>query len=375
MRSDLSRRFLDAGVIDEGELEAALFLAWMREIHVLRALVERGSVQEHQIVDEASRLGQLPMRHVAAAADLVAKLPPGTCRRLFALPTRVDPISGVIDAAALDPFDGHVADELGWHLGATVRLRSAPLGLLDEAIRSLDPQPVRRYRHITPAFPHGAPNSSLPPAPADETPIPLVRKLSPPGGVAAVATPPVADAAAPAAAPSRSGHVSVPPPATLRGVLRALGVSGSRDEVVRQLLRGARLFARRVAVFVARRDGFHGWACNDSFGDAAALRRVTIPHGVPSVLATAVAAGSYRGPLVRSDVRAGIPAADGDVVAVPVLVHGRPAMVLLAASLGEDGPPPGRAAAEQQVGEALSALAEAGGEALTRVLAAPSSSS
>jgi hypothetical protein len=49
-------------------------------------------------------------------------------------------------------------------------------------------------------------------------------------------------------------------------------------------------------------------------------------------------------------------------------------MVLLAASLGEDGPPPGRAAAEQQVGEALAALAEAAGEALTRVLAAPSSS-
>lgn len=372
MRSDLSRRFLDAGVIDEAELEAALFLAWMREIHVLRALVERGSVQEQQIVDEASRLGQLPMRHVAPAADLVARLPPGTCRRLFALPTRVDPISGVIDAAALDPFDGHVADELGWHLGATVRLRSAPLGLLDEAIRSLDPPPARRFRQMTPPFPHGAPNSSLPPAPADETPIPLVRKLSPAAGVAAVRP---ADGAAPMSpAPSRSGHASVPPPATLRGVLRALGVSGSRDEVVRQLLRGARLFARRVAVFVAKRDGFHGWACNDSFGDAAALRRVTIPHGVPSVLATAVAAGSYRGPLVRSDVRAGIPAAEGDVVAVPVLVHGRPAMVLLAASLGEDGPPPGRAAAEQQVGEALAALAEAAGEALTRVLSAPSSS-
>ncbi len=381
MRSDLSRRFLDAGVIDDAELEAALFLAWMREIHVLRALVERGSVQEQQIVDEASRLGQLPMRHVAAAADLVARLPPGMCRRLFALPTRVDPISGVIDAAALDPFDLHVADELGWHLGATVRLRSAPLGLLDEAIRSLDPPPVslRRFRHMTPAFPHGAPNSSLPPAPADETPIPLVRKLSPPGGVLAVkpraALPPREDGSEPVPpAPSRSGHVSVPPPATLRGVLRALGVAGSRDEVVRQLLRGARLFARRVAVFVARRDGFHGWACNESFGDAAALRRVAIPHGVPSVLATAMAAGTYRGPLVRSDVRAGIPPADGDVVAVPVLVHGRPAMVLLAASLGEDGPPPGRAAAEQQVGEALAALAEAGGEALTRVLAAPSSS-
>jgi hypothetical protein len=159
----------------------------------------------------------------------------------------------------------------------------------------------------------------------------------------------------------------------MRGVLRALGVAGSRDEVIRQLLRGARLFARRVAVFVARRDGFHGWACNDSFGDAAALRRVVIPHGVPSVLATAVAAGAYRGPLVRSDVRAGIPPAGGDVLAVPVLVHNRPALVLLAASLGEDGPPPGRAAAEHQVGESLAALAEGAGEALARVIASPSS--
>lgn len=378
MRSDLSRRLLDAGLIDEDELEAALFLAWMREIHVLRALVERGSVHESQIVEEASRLGQLPMRQVVPASDLVARLPVGTCRRLSAVPTRLDPISGEVDAAALDPFDGHVVAELSFHLGASVRLRSAPLGLLEETIRSLEPPPppLRRLRHLTPASPHGAPNSSLPPAPADETPIPLVRKLSPPSGLLGLAAANAArrDTDAPPPMPRRSGsaHASVPPPATMRGVLRALGVAGSRDEVVRQLLRGARLFARRVAVLVAKRDGYHGWACNDSFGDAVALRRVHIGPGAPSVLATAVAAGSYRGPLSRGDLRAGLPAADGDVLALPVLVKGRPAMVLLATALGEDGPPPGRADAEHQVDEALAALAEAAGEALTRVLSSGS---
>ncbi len=374
MRSDLSRRLLDAGLIDDDELEAALFLAWMREIHVLRALVERGSVHESQIVEEASRLGQLPMRQVVPASDLVARLPVGTCRRLSAVPTRLDPISGEVDAAALDPFDGHVMAELSFHLGAPVRLRSAPLGLLEETIRLLEPPPppLRRLRHLTPASPHGAPNSSLPPAPADETPIPLVRKLSPPGGLLGVAMAAAArrDTDAPPP-PRRSGstHASVPPPATMRGVLRALGVAGSRDEVVRQLLRGARLFARRVAVLVAKRDGFHGWACNDSFGDAVALRRVHVLQGAPSVLATAVAAGSYRGPLSRGDLRAGLPPADGDVLALTVLVKSRPALILMATALGEDGPPPGRADAEHQVDEALAALAEAAGEALTRVLA------
>lgn len=371
MRSDLSRRLLDAGLIEEAELEAALFLAWMREIHVLRALVERGSVHEHQIEEEAARLGQLPLRQVSPAPELVSRLPPGTCRRLAAIPTRHDPISGVVDAAALDPFDTHVERELGFHLGAPVRLRSAPLAMLEERIRSLDPPqpPLRRSRHITPAFPHGAPNSSLPPAPADETPIPLVRRLSPSEGVAALRAlglqpredmpgEPEDDVEP----PRRSNNPSVPPPATMRGVLRALGVAGSRDEVVRQALRGARLYARRVAIFVVRRDGFHGWACNESFGDAAALRRVAIPHGSPSVLATAVAAGGYRGPLVRGDVRAGVPALSGEVIALPVTVQARPAMVLLAGGIETSQH---TSAAAQ---EAMGALAEAAGEALARIL-------
>lgn len=377
MRSDLSRRLLDSGLIEESELESALFLSWMRDIHVLRALVERGSVLEHQIEEEAARLGQLPLRQVSPAADLVARLPAGTCRRLAAIPTRHDPISGVVDAAALDPFDTHVERELGFHLGASVRLRFAPLAILEDRIRALDPPqpPLRRLRHITPAFPHGAPNSSLPPAPADETPIPLVRKLSPSEGVAALRAlglqpredfPHEPDLQGEEhEPPRRSGNASVPPPATMRGVLRALGVAGSRDEVVRQVLRGCRLFARRVSVFVVKRDGFHGWACNESFGDAAALRRVAIPHGSPSVLATAIAAGGYRGPLVRGDVRAGVPALSGEVIAQPVLVQGRPAMVLLAGGI-ETSQAPSSAAQE-----AMGALAEAAAEALARILASP----
>lgn len=374
MRSDLSRRLLDSGLIEESELEAALFLSWMREIHVLRALVERGSVHEHQIEEEAARLGQLPLRQVSPAPELVARLPPGTCRRLAAIPTRHDPISGVVDAAALDPFDTHVERELTFHLGAPVRLRSAPLAMLEDRIRALDPPqpPMRRLRHITPAFPHGAPNSSLPPAPADDMPIPLVRKLSPSEGVAALRAlglqpredlpnePHLHGESEPA---RRSGSPSVPPPATMRGVLRALGVAGSRDEVVRQVLRGARLFARRVAVFVVKRDGFHGWACNESFGDVAALRRVSIPHGSPSVLATAVAAGGYRGPLVRGDIRAGVPALSGEVIALPVIVQTRPAMVLLAGGI-ETAQRPSPVAQE-----AMGALAEGAGEALARILA------
>ncbi len=374
MRSDLSRRLLDSGVIEEAELEAALFLAYMREIHVLRALVERGSVHEHQIEEEAARLGQLPLRQVAPAPELVARLPPGTCRRLAAIPTRHDPISGVVDAAALDPFDAHVERELGFHLGAPVRLRSASLAMLEDRISSLDPPPppLRRLRHITPAFPHGAPNSSMPPAPADDMPIPLVRRLSPSEGVTALRALGLqpredmpGEPTEEAEVPRRSGHPSVPPPATMRGVLRALGVAGSRDEVVRQVLRGARLYARRVAVFVVKRDGFHGWACNESFGDVVALRRVTIPPGSPSVLATAVAAGSYRGPLVRGDVRAGIPALSGEVIALPVAVASRPAMVLLVGGVET------AFHSSAAVQEAMAALAEAAGEALARILASP----
>ncbi len=126
------------------------------------------------------------MRQVTGAPELVARLPRAICRRLAALPTRADPATGTIEVAAADPLDPHVSAEIGFHLGAQIRVLRAPIAAVEEALRRLElddtdtPERVLRPRRATPASPYGAPQSSIPPPVLDEAPIPLVRKA--PGG-------------------------------------------------------------------------------------------------------------------------------------------------------------------------------------------------
>jgi hypothetical protein len=103
---------------------------------------------------------------------------------LAAVPLGTD-VAGIVELAAVDPLDGHVAAEFGFHLGAQVRVRRATMSAVEEAIRALElatVQPSTRGRRRTPAFPHGAPESVPPSAPppslsSDDVPIPLVRRV------------------------------------------------------------------------------------------------------------------------------------------------------------------------------------------------------
>ncbi len=485
MSIDLGRRLIAAGAVLPEEVEAALFLSVARGIPFARVLLDRGAITERGLEEELERVGGLGMRQVAGAAELCAKLPKAMCRRLAALPTRADFATGVVDVAAADPLDPHLSLEFGFHLGAPIRVLRAPIAAVEEAIRRLELEEqepeVARPRRVTPPFPHGAPQSTVPPPP-EEAPIPLVRRIpgsaatreeaqraaaegdvqAPlprsviieiPGQLPAVSfpssyppsmdvspprqrinTPPygtpqllppsaergpratgVRRASRPAmpainvpasrqtipaptlhdlprpadveeAAPSteRSARLpqhpalpviaettsSVPPPASRPKVrapdgapiLEALEQASSRDAVIRLALKGMRLVARRLAVFVVKREGFHGWACNVELGDQDALRGLVIPADQPSFLATAAATGAYLGPVPGTPPHEGLlrvaETTSNDVAAVPVRVAGRVAMVLVADDLDDT------LTATRFLGE----LAKAVGEALARLL-------
>jgi hypothetical protein len=475
---DLGRRLIAAGLVPPEEVEAALYLSVARGVAFPRLLIDRGAITERGLEDELERVGGLGLRQVAGAAELVARLPRAMCRRLAALPTRVEPGTGVIDVAAADPLDPHVAAEFGFHLGAPIRVLRAPIAAIEEAIRRLEldesdtPEPPRQ-RRATPPFPHGAPQSSNPPPVLDEAPIPLVRKLPVGGGPAEPAPAPRLAVTAPygsgeparprsstrtlrpamlpdppsepsfaAASPQRAtptderpavsfpsmppeaparnstppyGTPALAPPAAMvelgrraaprletpRGplvpqpvedtqpsapsplpieevpepprkvrapdgaaVLDALATAASRDEVIRLAMRGMRLVARRLAVFVVKRDGFHGWACNVELGDAELLREVVVSSDLPSVLATATATAMYLGPIPSTAAHEALlrvmEQSSHDVAAVCARVSGRPALVLLADDLDDT------LTGTRFLGE----LARAVGEALGRLLAA-----
>jgi hypothetical protein len=541
---DLGRRLIAAGVVSPEELEAALFVSVARGVPLPRVLVDRGALSERALEEELERMGGLALRQVTGAPELMARLPRAMCRRLSALPTRVDPATGVVDVAATDPLDPHIAAEIGFHLGAPVRVLRAPIGAVEDAIRRLElDEPAartetKRPRRVTPAFPHGAPQSSNPPPSMDESPIPLVRKaigpidddrpamvprfamtapgpapvydgagrrttpapfqavapapapapppapaptppaprvtrasgtlpavsfpstpppdgdrttppygtpapvlappappvprgprvtpapetlpppyglpavaafstgplpdvpadlrrrLTPPLGVPAVHGPPSPVTPAPVSPPATSrragrpslsadlpypgapakpdadaGEADVDPPEPRRvrapngrPVLTALEVAANRDEIVRLALRGTRLVARRVGVFVVRRDGFHGWTCNVEFGDAEALQKVLIPAEQPSVLATASATPLYLGRIPPTPAHEALLAvmerSSLDVAVVAAKVSGKAAMILIADDLFDT-----------MIGTRfLVELASAVGEALARLI-------
>ncbi|WP_437728975.1 hypothetical protein [Sorangium sp. So ce861] len=184
MSLDLGRLLISAGAVSKAEVEAALFVAVLRGISFPRALIDRAAISERALEAELERRGGLALRQVVGARDLVARLPRAMCRRLGAVPIRADPGAGTVDVAAADPLDRHIADEFSFHLGAPVRIYRAPITAIEEAIRALElderEQVPARSRRATPAFPHGAPQSTIPPPPSYEVPIPLIRRAAVP---------------------------------------------------------------------------------------------------------------------------------------------------------------------------------------------------
>ena len=185
---ELARRLLVAGIVSASDLGRALVVSTERHLPLALALVQSKAVTEAELEGERAPASGPALPRVYPSPELCARLPLLAARRLGAIPLRRDPVSGVVDVAALDPLDSHVARELAFHLGEPVRLLRARLASVEEALRNLEGDgrglESRRLRCHTPASPHGAPVSWRPPSAAEEdppaSPIPLVRRSVPP---------------------------------------------------------------------------------------------------------------------------------------------------------------------------------------------------
>src|SRR5262249_25461621 len=99
---DLGRRLIASGIVSPVEVEAALFLAVVRGVPFSRALIDRGAISERALEEELGRRDGLALRTVSGNPELMGRLPAAMCRRLGAVPTRIDASSGAVDVAAAD---------------------------------------------------------------------------------------------------------------------------------------------------------------------------------------------------------------------------------------------------------------------------------
>jgi len=159
-----------------------------------------------------------------------------------------------------------------------------------------------------------------------------------------------------------AGYAPQLPFADVGGIIAALKVAGSRDEVLELVLTGARMVAVRVALFVVKRGGYLGWACTPEFGDRGAVQSVLVPLDLPSAFDEAVREGLYLGPLrhdaVHSPLLHVMRHASRDVAIVPIRVSGKTAVVIVADELGDT----------MLATRRLEELARAAGDAFARIV-------
>jgi hypothetical protein len=390
--TDVTRRLLSSGVVQRDEVERAVFAHVTSGTPVLRALIEAGALSPPVLEAELSNVEAPLLKTVVPLLKLYDALPPGMCRALLALPIRRDAMTGVVDVAAVDPLDGHVAGELGYHLRSPVRMVRASLAVIEEAIlrveqgappdrQSQAPPPPRLSRKTPPYLSRdGSTRDAVSLAATmpqirqhnSDMPIPLVRRAS--------MRPPAIDKV-----PESMDYGSLPPPRPMthppstrpgpfnprapRGPLPDLGpvmdairAARTRDEIMDLLLNGLAMTAGRVGAFVVRKGHFRGFRCNETMADVRSFRALEIPVDVPSVLATASTTGIYLGPIPRTEAHLALLGAMGgvftEVAVVPVRVDGLLAMMLMLDELGDTMVATRRA---EQLGKAA-------GEALARVL-------
>ncbi len=163
-------------------------------------------------------------------------------------------------------------------------------------------------------------------------------------------------------AAAHNAYAAQIPFADIGGILAALRAAGARDEVLELVLTGARMVARKVALFVVKRGGYLGWACTPEFGERAQLQSILVPLDSTSVFEEAVRDGLYLGPLRHDEVHAALlhvmHGATRDVAVVPIRVSGKTAVVVLADELGDT----------MLATRRLEELARAAGEAFARIV-------
>jgi len=311
---DLGLRLLASGAVRRDDVEAALLAHARDGVPFVRALLDADAIGAEVLEQELSRSDVPTLRRVVPVQVLANALPRGLCRRLLAVPVRQDPYTGTVDVAVVDPFDPHIAEEMSFHLGMGVRIVRAPWRVLEDALLALEEDE---------------------PSEASET--------SQSAEIEAVGLDE-------GASPSRSGsyavkaepfarHAPRPPFRDIGPYLDRIRRSRDRDAVVDGLVRGMRTIARRIGVLVVKKGELAGLFCNPEFGDLEALRALRMPFSQPSVLAAAMASGSYLGPIPHSAENAPLldvmGEASPDVAMVCVTVNQRPVLLLIADELGD----------------------------------------
>lgn len=200
MADELTKALLLEEVVSPNAVADALFASVTGGVPLVQALIDAGAATPDVIHRYLSRVEVPYLRQVSPVQELVDRLPPGLCARLFAVPIRRDAISGTVDVAVADPRDGHAAAELSFHLQAPVRVVRAPVAAIDEAVRRI------RMRSLPPPSARTDP-SYTPPAPQSKTlpSYPAPPQLAPPSDK----EPPLYDSRPRAAPPRRN---TLPPP-------------------------------------------------------------------------------------------------------------------------------------------------------------------
>ncbi|MDF2692898.1 MAG: FrgA [Labilithrix sp.] len=180
---ELTKALLVEEVASPRAIAEALFASVNGGVPLLQALVDSGAASPDVLARYIGRSEAPFLRTVMPVAELVDRLPPGLCKRLLALPVRHDAITGTIDVVVADTADPHPANEIGFHLGAPVRVVRAPVAAIEEALRRLrmssrerfSVAPADRSREAARATPPNHPRRAGLVVEADSAPPPAPR--------------------------------------------------------------------------------------------------------------------------------------------------------------------------------------------------------
>jgi hypothetical protein len=361
---ELARRLIESGV-PLADIEAALLLVVERGLSLTEALGERDLGLLSRVEQELARSELPSVLTVRASPELFARLPAGMCRRLLAVPVHVDPRTGRVDVAAVEPLDPHVGQEFAHHLDQPVRVLLASHEAVKAALDRL-----QRGAKVSVLPAKRSPDAATSEAPIplvkldtgarSDAPIPLVRRSMlpvrapsvvpakrsavPPGGLPEAdgvalswrSKPPPVDLVAGAAelnaqATAAPSVTPAPNPATTRERLE----DARSPEAVLEVLRDC-LAPSASIVFAVKNASFDGRVASPGIEQRVPAKNISLLSHQPSVLETAVKSGFYLGPIPNTpnhrELREALPPdAVNEVYVTVVTVSDRASLVWLLA--------------------------------------------
>lgn len=359
MTVELARRLIEGGV-PLADIEASLLLVATRGMPLSEALAERDPGLLARVDQELSRSELASVLTVRASPELHARLPAGMCQRLLAVPVHVDPRSGRVDVAAVEPLDPHVAQEFAFHLEQPIRVLQAPRDAVRSALERL--QQRTKVSVLPPGRAEGALGSDAPiplikmeAAARSDAPIPLVRRSMVPARAPSVLPRP--RSGPPSALPEAEGvglswrskpppvdliagmsdeateRESLPPPSVVARSARDALEEATTPEGVLGALRDGLAPAASI-VFAVKNASFDGRIASPLIESRIPAKQISLLSHQPSVLETAVKSGFYLGPIPNTpnhrELRDALPPdAANEVYVTVITVNDRVSLVWL----------------------------------------------